>query len=158
MKILKQLPTRAANNIRVLLEQEKSTRTATSQEQDSMLDDSVPFARTLDEFVKLIGNDPAELLKHRYLCRRGGLLLVGPTGHGKSSLAMQLMIKWSLGQSVFSLEPARPLKRDFSVTTNAANVGGVIKRNKPLITNHRAKALLGILLEFCQQSSPLFRS
>ena len=69
-----------------------------------------PFARSLDEFVKPMGSDPAELLKHRYLCKGGGLLLVGPTGHGKSSLAMQLMIKWALGQSMFGLEPARPLK------------------------------------------------
>jgi len=132
MKILKQLPTRAANNIRVLLEQEKSTRTATSPDQDSMLDDSVPFARTLDEFVKLMGNDPAELLKHRYLCRRGGLLLVGPTGHGKSSLAMQLMIKWSLGQSVFSLEPARPLK---SLLIQAENDDGDLAEMKTGVFN-----------------------
>lgn len=71
--------------------------------------DSSPMARTLDEFIRPAHNDPGELIKHRFLCRNGGLLLVGPTGHGKSSLAMQFMIKWALGQSVFGLEPARPL-------------------------------------------------
>ena len=33
-------------------------------------------------------DDADELLKDRYLCRGGGLLLVGPTGIGKSSLSM----------------------------------------------------------------------
>ena len=69
-----------------------------------------PTARTLDEFIKPAANDPGELLKHRFLCRGGGMLLVGQTGTGKSSLAMQLMIKWALGQPVFGLEPARPIK------------------------------------------------
>src|SRR5215831_9109869 len=69
-----------------------------------------PVARSLNDFVRPLANDPDELIKHRFLCKGGGLLLVGPTGHGKSSLSMQLMIKWALGQSVFGLEPARPLK------------------------------------------------
>ena len=34
-------------------------------------------------------NDPNELLKYRYLCRGGGMLLVGPAGVGKSTLQMQ---------------------------------------------------------------------
>jgi hypothetical protein len=68
-----------------------------------------PVARTLDEFKRPQTDDPAELIKHRFLCSGGGLLLVGPTGHGKSSLAMQMMIKFALGQAVFGIEPARPL-------------------------------------------------
>jgi hypothetical protein len=36
-----------------------------------------PSARTLDEFVRPISSDPDELLKHRFLCRKGALLLVG---------------------------------------------------------------------------------
>lgn len=95
-------------------------------------DDTTPFARTLDEFVKPPGKDPDELLKHRYLCRRGGLLLVGPTGHGKSSLAMQLMIKWGLGQSVFGLEPARPLK---SLLIQAENDDGDLAEMKDGVFN-----------------------
>jgi hypothetical protein len=94
--------------------------------------DSAPFARSLDEFVKPMGSDPAELLKHRYLCKGGGLLLVGPTGHGKSSLAMQLMIKWSLGQSVFGLEPARPLK---SLLIQAENDDGDLAEMKAGVFN-----------------------
>jgi hypothetical protein len=91
-----------------------------------------PAARTLDEFVRPAANDPGELLKHRYLCRGGALLLVGPTGHGKSSLAMQLMIKWALGQSVFGLEPARPLK---SLLIQAENDDGDLAEMKTGVFN-----------------------
>jgi hypothetical protein len=91
-----------------------------------------PIARTLDEFKKPTANDPAELIKHRFLCRKGGLLLVGPTGHGKSSLAMQLMIKWALGQAALSLEPARPLK---SLLIQAENDDGDLAEMKTGVFN-----------------------
>ena len=81
---------------------------------DKESDESEPneiAARSLGTFVKrLSGNDPDELLKHRFLCRKGGLLVVGQTGAGKSSLTMQMMIQWALGKSCFGIEPARPLK------------------------------------------------
>ena len=51
-----------------------------------------------------------ELLRNRYLCRGGSLLLVGNTGIGKSSLTMQMMVRWALGQACFGIEPTRPLK------------------------------------------------
>src|SRR3954471_16663965 len=52
--------------------------------------------------------DPDELLKKRYLCRGGGLLIAGPTGIGKSSFTMQLMVEWALGYDSFGIMPARP--------------------------------------------------
>jgi hypothetical protein len=67
-------------------------------------------ARPLWELVRSAQGDPNELLKYRYLCRGGGLLLVGPTGIGKSSLSMQLMLSWALGREVFGIYPSRPLK------------------------------------------------
>lgn len=69
-----------------------------------------PIAKRLDELVAHVANDPSEILRHRFLCRGGGLLLVGPTGIGKSSLAMQAMILWALGRPAFGIAPARPLK------------------------------------------------
>jgi hypothetical protein len=51
----------------------------------------------------------AELLLERYLCRGGSWLLTGPTGIGKSSLIMQLVISWGLGEQEFGIKPARPL-------------------------------------------------
>src|SRR5205807_1283581 len=56
------------------------------------------------------GHDPNELLRHRFLCRVGGLLLCGPTGIGKSSLALQMMMRWAAGRECFGIEPVRPLK------------------------------------------------
>ena len=55
-------------------------------------------------------NDPNELLKHRYLCRGGGMLLVGPAGVGKSTLQMQASLCWGIGREFFGIHPARPLK------------------------------------------------
>ena len=67
------------------------------------------FAKTLDLLQRPVKNDGQELLKNRFLCKGGGLLLVGPTGIGKSSLSMQMMISWALGLSLFGIEPARPV-------------------------------------------------
>jgi RecA-family ATPase len=64
----------------------------------------------LGELKRSIDGDPLELIKSRFLCRGGGLLIVGPTGIGKSSLSMQLMLSWSIGRSCFGLAPARPMK------------------------------------------------
>jgi hypothetical protein len=69
-----------------------------------------PEARSLFDLDRPESYDQTELLKYRFLCRGGGLLLCGPTGIGKSSLAMQAMISWSVGKPVFGIEPARPLK------------------------------------------------
>lgn len=88
-------------------------------------------AKKLSEFKKPV-NDPAELLKHRYLCKGGGLLLVGSTGLGKSSLAMQLAIKWALGQPCFGLEPARPIK---SLIIQAENDEGDLGEMKDGVFN-----------------------
>ena len=70
----------------------------------------LPLMKRLSELVRPGENDPDELLKFRFLCRGCGLLLVGPTGIGKSSLSMQFMILWALGRSAFGIQPARPLK------------------------------------------------
>src|SRR5277367_3596368 len=121
-----------SDKLRAELAKYAPTRTATNSETDKKHSDAEPFARTLDEFVKPMGSDPAELLKHRYLCKGGGLLLVGATGLGKSSLAMQLMIKWALGQSVFGLEPARPLK---SLLIQAENDDGDLAEMKSGVFN-----------------------
>ena len=51
-----------------------------------------------------------ELLRHRFLCRKGSLLLVGNTGIGKSSLTTQLMMHWAVGAGCLGIVPAGPLK------------------------------------------------
>lgn len=69
-----------------------------------------PVAKRLGEFAAHVTDDPNELLRYRYLCRGAGLLLVGPTGIGKSSLSMQAMILWAIGKPMFGIQPVKPLK------------------------------------------------
>jgi hypothetical protein len=80
-------------------------------------------ARSIMSFKVPPENDPDELLKHRFLSRGGALLLVGPTGVGKSSLSMQLMMAWALGRTALGITPARPLK---SLLIQAENDDGDI--------------------------------
>ena len=70
----------------------------------------VPRALSLGELVRPVVGGNEELLKTRFLCRGGGMLLVGPTGIGKSSLSMQCMLSWATNRDVFGIEPNRPLK------------------------------------------------
>lgn len=67
-------------------------------------------ARPIGEFVVPPPGDPSELLKHRYLCRRGSLLINGPTGMGKSSFILQCFALWSNGLPCFGICPFRPLR------------------------------------------------
>lgn len=69
----------------------------------------MPEAKPLADLVHYSEADPNELLRCRYLCRGGGLLLVGPTGVGKSSFSLQCMLLWALGRPLFGLEPVSPL-------------------------------------------------
>lgn len=69
-----------------------------------------PEAIGLFDIRRPAGPDPDELIKDRFLCRGGGLLLCGQTGAGKSSFNMQLLILWALGKACFGMEPVRPLK------------------------------------------------
>ena len=71
---------------------------------------SLPEARPLGDLRRPQSADENELLRHRFLCRGGSLLFVGPTGAGKSSFTMQAAILWALGRPCFGLEPARPLR------------------------------------------------
>jgi hypothetical protein len=72
--------------------------------------ENVPEIRPIGAFELPPAHDDQELLKHRFLCRGGALLLVGPTGIGKSSFVMQGAIRWSLGQDFFGIQAAAPMK------------------------------------------------
>ncbi|MFM2216950.1 MAG: hypothetical protein RL240_1268 [Planctomycetota bacterium] len=53
---------------------------------------------------------PNDIFVKGYLRKHGGLLLVGPTGIGKSTFLLQCCVTWSLGQPAFGIQPTRPLK------------------------------------------------
>jgi hypothetical protein len=69
-----------------------------------------PVARPLSALVRHDKHDPNALLHCRYLCRLATLLLCGPTGIGKSALAIQFALLWALARECFGIVPALPLK------------------------------------------------
>jgi len=62
--------------------------------------------------------DPNNVIGKRWLCRGGSLLIVGQSGIGKSTFAMQLAVAWALGQSPFGISPIRPLRSLFIQAEN----------------------------------------
>lgn len=80
-----------------------------AQTQSAVSGAAFPF-RLLGELQVPAGDDPNELLKSRFLCRGGTLLLVGPTGLGKSSFVMQAAITWTTGAAFLGVCPPRPLR------------------------------------------------
>ena len=54
--------------------------------------------------------DPDALFEGRFLSRGDGCLIVGETGKGKSSLAVQAALFWALGRPFFGITPKRALK------------------------------------------------
>ncbi|HYF37010.1 MAG TPA: AAA family ATPase, partial [Prosthecobacter sp.] len=62
--------------------------------------------------------DPNCILGDRWLCRGGSCLFVGQSGIGKSSLAVQAAILWSLDMSLFGIKPKRALRSLFIQAEN----------------------------------------
>ncbi len=54
--------------------------------------------------------DPNTLLGKRWLCKGGSLLIVAPSGVGKSALAMQMALGWANGMTFCGIAPVRRLK------------------------------------------------
>jgi len=62
--------------------------------------------------------DPNNLIGNRWLSKGGSLTIVGQSGVGKSSFAMQLGITMALGKSFFGVRPVRPLRVAFVQAEN----------------------------------------
>lgn len=54
--------------------------------------------------------DPDCLIGKRWLGRGGSAVLVGQAGAGKSTMTMQHVLPWALGNPVFGVTPKRPLR------------------------------------------------
>lgn len=77
----------------------------------AVLEDDVFTLAELEAQVDKEGkDDPNELIKNRFLCRKGGAILAAQTGCGKSSFVMQMILNFALGRPCFGLEPKRELK------------------------------------------------
>jgi hypothetical protein len=66
--------------------------------------------RTVLDFLDVVVDPLTNLAGNRWLTRDGSGFVIAPSGHGKSSLAMQLTIYWALGRIVFGIKPSRPLR------------------------------------------------
>jgi len=55
-------------------------------------------------------NDPDNLIGNRWITRGSSMIVSGGTGIGKSSLMMQIVIRWCLGLDFFGIKPVKPLK------------------------------------------------
>lgn len=73
--------------------------------QTGCLIDTGPQIRRLAELSLQPSDDPNNLLGDRFLCRQGSLLMVAPTGVGKSSATMQMALLWSVGRPAFEIQP-----------------------------------------------------
>jgi hypothetical protein len=76
---------------------------ALTGKQPEMADDQT---KGLFDLKRHDANDDATLVGNRYLCRQGGMLLVAPTGIGKSVMgSMQFGIAWALGRETLGFKP-----------------------------------------------------
>jgi len=69
-----------------------------------------PEVLTIEEMGVLEIDHSATLLGDRWLCRGQAAVNVGPSGIGKSSVAMQQDLSWSVGKEAFGIAPSKPLK------------------------------------------------
>jgi hypothetical protein len=67
-------------------------------------------ARYFHELQRRGIKDPSILLGDSYLCRKNGLLFVGPSGIGKSSFIIQCMILWAIALEFMGITPRAPIK------------------------------------------------
>jgi len=74
------------------------------------IDDSATIVSIKDLMNFDSDNDPDNLIGKRWLTRGSSMILSGGTGIGKSSLMMQIVIRWALGKDFFGIAPVRPLK------------------------------------------------
>ena len=54
--------------------------------------------------------DPDNLIGNRWITRGSSMIISGGTGIGKSSLMMQIIVRWCLGLDFFAIKPVKPLK------------------------------------------------
>ena len=55
-------------------------------------------------------DESSTLLGNRFLCRGGGIFIVGPSGVGKSTLSIQLAAELACGRPAFGIMPRQALR------------------------------------------------
>jgi hypothetical protein len=86
---------------------------ATEWEEPTAEWEAAPSGISRKSLLELYQQPPDEaqiLLGNRWLCRRGCVLIVAPTGVGKSSASAQMDVCWTAGKPAFGIMPAKPLR------------------------------------------------
>lgn len=79
------------------------------QEVDLAADQSTSVS--VDDLIRFEpSNDPDNLIGNRWLTKGSSMILSGGSGIGKSSLLMQLVIRWATGNEWFGIKPVKPLR------------------------------------------------
>lgn len=79
-------------------------------ERESPAPSVLPLIRSIQELTAMPPDPAATLLGERLLCRGGAMLMVGPSGVGKSTMSMHQDLCWAVGREAFGIKPARPLR------------------------------------------------
>ena len=66
--------------------------------------------RNVSDFLGMEIDPNTNLLGDRFLTRTSGMFLISPSGHGKSSMSIQLLISFAIGRVAFGIKPARSLR------------------------------------------------
>jgi AAA domain len=95
-------------------------------------------------------NDPDCLIGNRWLCKGHSVVVQGPTGIGKSSFVLQMLMTWAKGDSFFGFQPKRKMK---SVLIQAENdKGDIAEAFQDILQNlYGGKPSISEWLEFKKQ-------
>jgi hypothetical protein len=66
--------------------------------------------KLLGELARPVAGGEDELIRNRFLCRGGTVLLIAGTGLGKSVLVLMWAIVWAVGKGFAGLVPTKPLR------------------------------------------------
>lgn len=87
----------------------------------------------LEEFD--VDKDQNSMIGKRFLCRGCAMLLIGPTGAGKSSLAVQMASLWCMGKPFFGIAPVRPMRMIYVQAEN--DIGDMAEQVQGIARNLR---------------------
>jgi RecA-family ATPase len=66
--------------------------------------------RNIVDFLDIRIDPATNFLGNRWLTKGSGAFLIAPSGHGKSSISIYLLISFSIGRVAFAIKPPRPLR------------------------------------------------
>jgi hypothetical protein len=66
--------------------------------------------KSVVDYLNVTIDPESNLLGNRWLTRDGSAFIVAPSGHGKSTIVIQVALNWGVGRVAFGIRPAKPLR------------------------------------------------